>query len=297
MDIISITKSQELTALKHTLKPPANTRVNTISGGLQSWVATHLDIKQHHKSYHLLYFADTQYEHKTTYQFIDDSLKVLAQDFNTTEIVFLHLKTEPLWHLYQREKFQGNSRNAVCSRQLKQKPGKLLEKTLNLGGYPITFGFGPFERERLNYVLRSRPNAKAPLIDALEGKDKVLWDKQELSKFVRSKGLKIPYLYDIGLSHNNCSGFCIKAGAGHFKKLLKQDPVLYSQHEKNQESLIELLQPEKREKVGFITVQRGVKKYRLTLKEFRKWVERGEPVDPYDMGSCSCFSQLDIFNL
>lgn len=266
--------------------PPGN-RVNTISGGLQSWVATWLDFRNHPKSTHLLYFCDTGYEHPTTYDFISRSLDVLSDDFPETPAMFTCLKSESLWELFSREKFQGNGRNAVCSHKLKQEPGKKLEALLGIEDSPITFGFGPLEPERLENAKRSRKNPVAPLLD-----DDTFWDKQALIGFVKSKGLDIPYLYQLGMAHNNCSGFCVKAGQGHYKSLLNNDAELYAQHEENQEAFINSLDDSRRGSVGFITVQRRGKKYRLTLKEFRLWIERGEPVDPYDKGACGCFSQV-----
>jgi len=268
------------------LIPSKNVRVNTLSGGLQSFVATWLDFKKHPNDFHLLYFTDTQYEHKTLYDFLEDSLNIISSDFPQTNFVFIHIKSDfNLWELFYLEQFQGNGRNAICSRIMKQKPGKALEAKLNLKNCPITFGFGKFEDERLKYIKKNRPTASAPLIEHEQ-----LWDKQELIQFTLSKGLNVPYLYKLGLAHNNCGGFCVKAGQGHYKKLLEANRELYLKHESKQEELIKHLPMEQQRSVGFIIVQRKNKRHYLTLRQFRKWIEAGKPVDIFDMGTCGCFS-------
>lgn len=267
-------------------------RINTLSGGAQSSIATWLDFQNHPDVFHLLYFCDTGAEHKSTYKFIDEWLKILELDYPNADSAYVQIKEMELWELFTIEKFQGNGKNAVCSRKLKQEPGRKLENFLGLANAPITFGFSMMEQERLDYVKTKKPNAKAPLI---EDYPKTFWDKTAMYRFIQSKNIELPYLYKIGMSHNNCGGFCVKAGQAHYAKLLKKDPELYAKHEDKQEKFIKSLPETSRDKVGFITVQRKGQKYYLTLKQFRLWVQAGKPYDPLDLGSCSCFSQTDFF--
>lgn len=51
---------------------------------------------------------------------------------------------------------------------------------------------------------------KAPLCDP------PYINKNEMIKNLRLLGIKPPRLYSMGFAHNNCGGFCVKAGKGHF---------------------------------------------------------------------------------
>lgn len=42
----------------------------------------------------------------------------------------------------------------------------------------------------------------------------------------------IPRLYRLGMKHNNCGGFCIKAGKGQMARLLWHDRTTYLEHER-----------------------------------------------------------------
>src|SRR5690606_10971825 len=41
----------------------------------------------------------------------------------------------------------------------------------------------------------------------------------------------IPAMYRQGMSHNNCGGFCVKAGKGQMARLLHYDRKTYLEHE------------------------------------------------------------------
>jgi len=48
--------------------------------------------------------------------------------------------------------------------------------------------------------------------------------KDEMMAWLVREGIALPRLYGLGFSHNNCGGFCIKAGQANFKLLLE---ILY----------------------------------------------------------------------
>ena len=45
----------------------------------------------------------------------------------------------------------------------------------------------------------------------------------------------VPRLYEWGASHNNCAGFCVKAGHAQMARLLWYVPDLYAYHEMQEE--------------------------------------------------------------
>lgn len=44
---------------------------------------------------------------------------------------------------------------------------------------------------------------------------------------LRKHGIRQPRLYDLGFTHNNCKGRCVKAGQKHFQNLLLKDEETY----------------------------------------------------------------------
>lgn len=54
-------------------------------------------------------------------------------------------------------------------------------------------------------------------------------------------GIRPPRLYDMGFPHNNCGGFCVKAGQSQFRLLLKTMPERYAEHERQEEELRQYL--------------------------------------------------------
>ena len=65
-----------------------------------------------------------------------------------------------------------------------------------------------------------------------------LLDKIELIQELNNMGIETPRLYKLGFMHNNCGGFCFKAGMGHFKLLLEKMPERYKYHEEKEQALI-----------------------------------------------------------
>ncbi len=51
------------------------------------------------------------------------------------------------------------------------------------------------------------------------------------------EGIAPPRLYAMGFPHNNCGGFCVKAGQAHFALLLRTMPERYAYHEAKENEL------------------------------------------------------------
>ena len=65
--------------------------------------------------------------------------------------------------------------------------------------------------------------------------------KEEMLNDLVNDGIEIPYLYKLGFSHNNCNGFCVKAGIGHYKNLLEKNRLFYLECENKEERIREKL--------------------------------------------------------
>lgn len=127
--------------------------------------------------------------------------------------------------------------------------------------------------------------------------DEPYMDKEEMCKWVESFGVKRPRLYEFGFYHNNCGGFCVKAGLGQFYTLLKTMPERYAYHEQKQEELFAVLG----KRVPFLRQTVNKKLRYLSLKEYREQIEALErsekdvscEIDLQDIGGCGCFGDVD----
>jgi hypothetical protein len=109
--------------------------------------------------------------------------------------------------------------------------------------------------------------------------------RQDIDNVLQEIGIEPPRLYEKGFTHNNCGGFCVKAGQKQAAQLLKHFPENYLWHEEKQEALFVLMgerRPTIRKTVN------GELKY-LSLKDFRLEVEAGNQPELFEEASCACF--------
>lgn len=111
-------------------------------------------------------------------------------------------------------------------------------------------------------------------------------EKEDIKRWLLENNIAVPRLYDLGFEHNNCGGFCVRAGKAHFARLWYTLPERYLYHEQKEAELCDYLG--KRVTVLFETRQ-GIK-YRISLREFRERLQSGTAkYDPLDYGACGCF--------
>jgi len=108
--------------------------------------------------------------------------------------------------------------------------------------------------------------------------------KEELLGRLATERIRPPRLYELGFPHNNCGGFCIKAGQAHFKLLLEKMPERYAQHERKELELAAHLG----RNVSILRDRSGGTTAPLTLRDFRKRIEAKAPVDEGEWGGCGC---------
>jgi len=211
------------------------------------------------------------------YRFLYETVEALGAEF-------VHLKDgrDP-WQVFSDRKYMGNTRLAHCTLHLK---GDVFKDWL-LKSYPsdkcvLYLGFGIGERHRLATAQKNwEPyTVKAPLLEP------PYTSRAEILNILEQLDIEIPRLYKLGFSHNNCGGFCVKAGTNQFKLLLDKLPDVYKYHEDKQEELKKSLATFK----PFLRINVDKKTYYLTLKEFRELVESGKPFKPTSDSGCGCFT-------
>ena len=113
--------------------------------------------------------------------------------------------------------------------------------------------------------------------------------KVDMLEVLKADGIEPPRLYAMGFAHNNCGGFCCRAGQGHFAKLLEALPDRYARAEQEENSMRELLGKD----IAFMkkTTNGVTKPY--TLRQLRLDVEAHKEIDLFDIGGCGCFVDSD----
>lgn len=248
------------------------------SGGLGSWAAAKRVAEQHGTADMTLLFTDVRMEDRDLYRFIVEAAANVGVPLTTIA------EGRNPWHVFFDERFLGNSRVDPCSKILKRQMAEdWLTKHCDAADTLVYVGIDWSEEHRYT-ALKARHAAngwtyKAPLCDA------PYLDKKDVAFWLALEGIKQPRLYEMGFAHNNCGGFCIKAGQGHFANLLRALPDVYAKHEGLEQGIRTYLGKD----VSIMTDRAGGKKKPLTLKDFRIRIEAGAQVDAFDIGGCGCF--------
>jgi hypothetical protein len=250
------------------------------SGGASSFVAAHLAVQKYGKENVELVFCDTLIEDEDLYRFVDEGAKALD-----LQLVTLADGRDP-WDVFRDKRYIGNSRTAHCSIVLKcEQFEHYIKANYKPDECVIHFGFDFFEEKRLE---RAKANWAPYQCEALLCGPPFL-GKSQIYQIIDDYDLELPRLYSKGFAHNNCGGFCVRAGQGHFALLLKEFPERYLHHEAKEQSLLADI-PTTR---PFLTIQRDKVRHYVSLKEFREMLERKEDYNQFDMGGCGCFSEVD----
>lgn len=254
--------------------------IATISGGKASaWCAYYVASKYGTNDL-LLYFNDTKWEHDDLYRFNNDIAKLIGipitedSDGRSVEDVF--------WD----NNALANNRMPFCSRILK---AERLQKFCE-NGDTLFFGIGIEEQHRAlrieqvySEVQRKRKisiKVRFPLIETGTS-------KQDVDEWLLSVGVKPPFLYSLGFTHNNCSGGCVRAGKKQWVRLLKTLPDVYAKREALEVEMSEYLG----KKVSYLKDE--------SLQELRERYERGDLSTYYDdleYTSGECIGICSMFN-
>lgn len=258
------------------------------SGGAASYLTAKRVVKKNGAKNCLLVFADTGIEDTNTYEFI----KLASKKLSVNLIRLKPFNKDP-WDIYMEKKFL-NHRVSFCSQELKIKPCRnYVEQTFTPSDCTLYLGIDFNEIER-GEAIAKHWNPYIVQFPLCENK----WaTREDYFREIRKDGLKIPPLYGLGFSHNNCGGFCVKAGKKQFAKLLKYFPDRYAYHENREQEFMKSVG----KKTGVI-----IRDYRanapdstISLKEFREEIEAEQKKKGYlepslfsdeAMGGCGCFT-------
>lgn len=248
------------------------------SGGAGSW-ATAKRVAANVSGEVVLLFADTKMEDEDLHRFLDQSSESLG-----LELVTIADGRDP-WQVFTDVRFMGNTRVDPCSRVLKR---ELLDRWMidNCDPETTTIHLGIDWQEAHRYrAAKGRMSGwevRAPMVDAS------FLTKDGMLDAMRADGIEPPRLYAMGFPHNNCGGFCVKAGQAHFRLLLEKMPERYAYHEAQEEALRRHLEKD----VAVMRDRSGGETKPLTMRAFRERIQGGDEYDQYDWGGCGCFSPV-----
>lgn len=243
------------------------------SGGAASAVAA-LRAKERYGTERLtLLFCDTLIEDEDTYRFNAD----VAQWLGVPLTRLCDGRTP--WQVFHDLRYMGNTRYDPCSALLKRKLAHDWLMTHSAASAVILLGIDACEKRRIPGILKSY----APRLVEFPLLWKPYLDKDACRAVLRHNGIKEPRLYSMGFAHNNCGGFCVRAGRAQFRHLLDVLPERYAYHEAQEQALIAYLG----KNVAILRDRRNKKTVPLTMKALRT---QGASDQEELWGGCGCFT-------
>lgn len=255
-------------------------RVVMFSGGVGSYATAQSVADQYGSDDLVLLFADTRMEDEDLYRFIDEAAALVGGELVTVA------DGRDVWEVFFDVRFLGNSRIDPCSRILKR---ELLRRWLDDECDPQdTTVYLGIDWTEIHRFERARPYwapwaVEAPLTEP-PLRDRDYWHDR-----LAAGGVALPRLYELGFPHNNCGGFCVKAGQAQFDLLLRRFPERYAWHEERERALQQHLGKD-------VTILRdwangGVP---MSLRQFRERRQAQTVLfDREDWGGCACFTPDD----
>ena len=259
------------------------------SGGLGSWVTAQRAVSEHGPDNVTLLFADTKGadgnphvgEDEDTYRFLREAAANVGAQLVTVS------DGRNIWEVFHDDRFLGNARLANCSKFLKQRPCKeWVEANCDPAATTLYVGIDWTETHRIPAIRAGwEPyEVHAPLTEP------PYLDRDAMQQLCLDAGMRIPRLYVENFPHNNCGGFCVRAGQAQMRLLLRTHPERYAFHEGKENELRAHLGKD----VAVLRDRAGGGTVPLTLERFRERIE-GQPelFDASDWGGCGCFTDTD----
>lgn len=255
------------------------------SGGLGSWMTARRVVETADRADVVLLFADVSSgrsphvgEDEDTYRFVTQAAADVGAELVTVR------DGRDIWQVFREDRFLGNSRLANCSKFLKQRPCReWLDANRDPADTIVHVGIDWTETHRLPAIRAGWApyEVAAPLTEPPH------IDREQMQQACTDAGLEVPRLYRAGFAHNNCGGFCVRAGHAQMELLLREHPERYAFHEAEEQSLREYLGKE----VAVLRDRSGSTTTPLTLRAFRERLEdQPDLFDPLDIGGCGCFT-------
>lgn len=189
-----------------------------------------------------------------------------------------------IWDAFEYAGIMGNTRIDPCSRMLKRETlTAFILDHYDPAHTTLHVGITAHEIDRMLAIKRNWRKAgfhvEADLCDVdLQG--------SSAERAERILGWT-PFVYEWGGSHNNCGGFCVKAGHAQMARLLWYAPEIYAYHERREQEFQRAHDTDATIMRDRKTVNGKAISYRLSLRDFRlrmeaRWAGMLPGFDPFD---------------
>ena len=197
------------------------------SAGVTSAVATKLAIEVYGKENILPVYFHIDTAHTDNQRFKED-----CEKWYDTEIeVVTSDKYNDQFDVILKDKYINGPSGARCTLVLKKKLRQKIEKERQYDGQVFGFEYSKKETNRAIRFKEQYPMAK-PIFPLIEKKI----TKPNALHFLQDAGIKIPKMYELGYSNNNCIG-CVKGGKGYWNKIRKDFPGTFQRMSDAEQSL------------------------------------------------------------
>lgn len=251
------------------------TYIVSFGGGATSYLALRRTIEKHGRENTIAVFADVGQVRDHLDRVVsgedDDLFRFMAEveellQFKITRLKHEHFKD--IWDVFFKERMMGSSRLDPCSKHLKR---GLLDAWIKARYTPENsirvLGLDWTEPERVETYKK----AIAPWPTYFPLCEQPFMTKASIVDSLRCDGIEPPNLYELGFSHNNCGGFCVKMGHNQAWRLWRALPHVYDHHEQQEQKFRAWIGKD----VAILKDRRNKGTRPLTLKELRIRFENG----------------------
>jgi len=239
--------------------------VSMFSGGASSAFVAHHMVQTYGKENCILFFTNTLWEHEDNYRFMHE-----VADYLGMEITYRTDGRTPEQVFYDY-RYMGNSRLAKCSEELKVRQTVIFLEELRdeHGLEPILyFGIGRHEQHRAENLRNFYAHVPVEPVETRFPLITLFQEEIDVKKIIQEEwGIRLPLMYELGFSHANCGGRCVRGGLQHYAHLYKTWPDVYREQEEMEENFRRYFDKD----VSILKTRNGKP---FTLREYRELMER-----------------------
>lgn len=184
------------------------------SCGAASAVATKLTLAEDPSA--VVVRIDTGSEHPDNERFMADAIEWFGKDI----VVLKSERYADVWQVWNERRFLVGPTGALCTAEMKKKPRYAFENPDDLHIFGYTADAADAARAERFAAQNPGVTFRTPLIERGV-------TKQDCLTMLARQGIKIPAMYLLGYTNNNCIG-CPKGGMGYWNKIRRDFPEVYN---------------------------------------------------------------------
>lgn len=248
------------------------------STGLGSAEVARRVVEKHGVKDTILLTADTLVEDEDNWRFAKEAVAFLG----SPQWTVLADGRTPM-EVGRDQRIVPNNRMAVCSRVLKRELLRdWIDTNLDSADTIIYLGLDWTEEHRWNASVEPwKPwTIAAPLME-----EPFVTKAQLIETWRQQYGIEPPVLYELGFSHANCGGACVRGGQAQWELLLRVNRDRYLEWEAEEEKTRQMVGKD----VSILRDRRGGPVKPMSLREFRERLETQPSLFEADeWGACGC---------